>query len=406
MIEYLVPFASRRKAAAITFFLFFGLPLSASSAPRIEDSSTQAATASDCQPSKEKTSRQSWKVLFGGEISGPFCNGHAREFDFWLGEWRTEWRRRQPAHLFHDEQGVWARHVVFPVLDGKALIELVTPESNNARMRGFSIRYFDVESSQWVMAQNWPNSPEANTGFTDQLRGASRLRRIEVFSASAADDPNQHLRRYTFSDVSENNFRWDSAQTKDGGDSWNMNMIAEFHRDQDRFRWPKGLTPLPTNENLELCPGEASRRFDYLTGVWSGDSTRAGFTSILNGCGVIGVITDEGAASDKKFMAMARHPDLKKWVLFLLDNSENGRHRYFVEADAACSAENCLFVESPSLTLTDPLQFVDVLHAGLNKSPSTIRIHRSGEARISVSFSITEAGKASDLNFVYGLVRG
>ncbi|GEM_PF-950645 len=338
---------------------------------------------------------QSWKSLFGVEISEPFCNGHAREFDFWLGEWRAEWRRRQQAHLFHEEQGVWARHVVFPVLDGKAVIELVTPESDKARMRGFSIRYFDVESSQWVMAQNWPNSPEANTAFLDQLRGVSRLGRIEMFSASDGDSPVQHLRRYTFSDVNENNFRWDSAQTDDGGDSWNTSMIAEFHRDLDRFQWPDGFAPLPTNENLGLCPDEASRRFDFLSGVWGSDTAHAGFTQVLNGCGVIGVITENGVASNKKFMAMALHPELEKWVIFLLDNSEKSRHQYFVETEAPSSPGAWQFIESPSLALTDLSRFIDIANVKLDEVGAAIQIQRLGENKTSFVFETARGRNVS-----------
>jgi len=405
MTDYFDRVAQIRGAATITILLFIGMPSGASGAPHTTGSATQATAASNCQPSSEKIAFQSWKALFGGEISELFCNGPAREFDFWLGEWRTEWRRRQPEHVFHDKRGVWARHVVFPVLDGKALIELVTPESRKARMRGFSIRYFDVESSQWVMAQNWPNSPEANSGFLDQLRGGARLGRIEMFSASDGDSPDQHLRRYTFSDVAENNFRWDSARTKDGGDNWSTNMIAEFHRDQDQFQWPEGFAPLPTNENLELCPVEASRRFDFLSGVWGGEAAHAGFTPILNGCAVIGVITDEGAAAEKKLMAMALHPDLNKWVIFLLDNSEKGRHRYFVEADSDSSATAWLFVESPLLLLTDLSQFVDVENARSKDAGATIQIQRSGNKGISVSFSNASGNVNGNFQSIYSLMR-
>jgi len=406
MTDYSERVAQLRGAVAITFLLFIGMPQGASGAPHTTDSVTQATAASGCQPSSEKIVSKSWKALFGGEISEPFCNGPAREFDFWLGEWRTEWRRRQPDHLFHDKQGVWARHVVFPVLDGKALIELVTPESSKARMRGFSIRYFDGESAQWVMAQNWPNSPEANSGFLDQLRGGARLGRIEMYSASEGDSPDQHLRRYTFSDVTENNFRWDSAQTKDGGDNWSTNMIAEFHRDQDQFQWPEGFAPLPTNENLELCPDAVSRKFDFLSGVWGGEAAHAGFTTILNGCAVIGVITDEGAASEKKLMAMALHPDLNKWVIFLLDNSEKGRHRYFVEADSDSSATAWLFVESPSLALRGLSQFIDVADAELDKTGEIIQLQKSGDNEISIAFDNSRDGNMnSNYRSVYTLLK-
>ena len=60
---------------------------------------------------------------FGQEVR-ELWRGEARGFDFWIGEWNVLWRQRQPGEFFHGAGGGLVRHWVFPVLDGKALIEL------------------------------------------------------------------------------------------------------------------------------------------------------------------------------------------------------------------------------------------------------------------------------------------
>ena len=125
-----------------------------------------------------------WGDVLGAEISPQWDNPTHRAFDFWVGEWEMTWRGRQPDQFHFDDSGSVTHQRVFPVLDGKAILELAwAVDANNEEpsQRGFSIRYFDESRERWIMAQNWPNA--ANDGFAFLRTGAP---------PSRLSWPNQH----------------------------------------------------------------------------------------------------------------------------------------------------------------------------------------------------------------------
>lgn len=81
------------------------------------------------------------------------------------------WRSRPEGEFYHELDGSWMRHRVFPILDGKALVELAWDRDAPMEpgQRGFSIRYFDDSADRWVMSQNWPGPGNPGSAFVDQL---------------------------------------------------------------------------------------------------------------------------------------------------------------------------------------------------------------------------------------------
>ncbi|CAN0436537.1 unnamed protein product, partial [Ectocarpus sp. 13 AM-2016] len=51
----------------------------------------------------------------------------ARAYDFWRGEWTTNWRPRDPEGLDFVREGTQLRQHVYTMLDGKALVEFGEP---------------------------------------------------------------------------------------------------------------------------------------------------------------------------------------------------------------------------------------------------------------------------------------
>ncbi|MEO1137700.1 MAG: hypothetical protein AAFW68_14040, partial [Pseudomonadota bacterium] len=177
-----------------------------------------SAAGSDATPA---AGARSWAEALGADIAAPYDAPQHRAFDFWIGEWEANWRGRPQGEFYHQKEGSWTRQRVFPVLNGKALIELAWARDNpnEASQRGFSIRYFDPARARWVMAQNWPSAGGQGSAFTDQLIGEEHLGRLTMYSITQRPGADGELvtqhRRYNFTDVRPGtSFRWDGSNTQ------------------------------------------------------------------------------------------------------------------------------------------------------------------------------------------------
>lgn len=277
----------------------------------------------------------------GGEITDEFRFEEARQYDFWIGQWRANWRYRQPDAFFNAPSSEIARHWVFPVLGGKALIELVrgeAPRANGSTTQGFSIRYFDTAKERWVMAQNWP-APNTSAGFLDQLQGFEEENRVQVFSAWIDQEGVTNVRRYSFSDISDQYFRWESGVTKDQGKTWSAGTIVHFHKtDQEVDLGDVGeSTPDCAEGGVWVDPGFA--HFRGLQGSWSGvrqgadgeeAPARLVATQMQNGGSVMGVVSyPEGEHAAQTMHLWTFGTRAQAWIELRLDNRVGSPHTYF-----------------------------------------------------------------------------
>ncbi len=201
-----------------------------------------------------------------GWKSSAFSPDRARRFDFWIGVWDVNLRIQQPDASWKDS--VAARAEIYPVLDGKALLELWDSEP----IKGFSLRYFDPGRQKWVLWLNWPGR---NRSGSSSLEGAFRHGRGEFFSTETDDAGNQRLSRYSFSDIGPDSLRWDDAYSTDGGRTWSGAWVMEFTR--------RAAAPAPspgpeghTYDTGARCDREEFRRYEFLAGTWSGDGGTPG----------------------------------------------------------------------------------------------------------------------------------
>ncbi|WP_425411025.1 hypothetical protein [Hyphococcus sp.] len=304
-----------------------------------------------------------WDEAFGAQINDAWSAQQYRDFDFWIGEWEANWRPRPEGEFYHAEDGSWTRQRVFPVLGGKALVELAWARDNpdEPGQRGFSIRYFDEARERWVMAQNWPNGTSQGGAFTDQLIGDEHLGRLSMYSVSRRPDgeggfDTQH-RRYNFTDIRPGvSFRWDGSNTPDEGATWFTWYVVDFLRQRDLDPYGAAGSALPGVHEKTLCTQEPHGAFNALQGVWTGEATTAdGDTGrarlaagmALDGCGVIGALD---ANDVKTFFAIGYHPRFEKWVIFTLDDQPGTAHSYFVSDGAG---EGATFVEAADLAIKD-----------------------------------------------------
>ena len=318
-----------------------------------------AMAAADANAAGSRT----WADALGAEISDEWRSADYRAFDFWIGEWAMNWRPPVVGQFEHQAEGSWTRQRVFPILDGKALVELAwardAPEQPG--QRGFSIRYFDPQRGRWVMAQNWPNPSNTGTAFLDQLIGNAHHGRLTMYSAArrigADGNPVNEHRRYNFSDIRPGiGFRWDGSNTGDLGATWNTWYVVDAHRLRDLDEFRAAGSQFPGVHSEALCDTEPHGALDRLQGVWlgkvtdaTGDESRARFSGgvLLDGCGVAGVLE---AKSVRTFVTFGYVDRYAQWFSFSLDSRKATTHQYLA---AESAGDVTVFTDAPRLTIRD-----------------------------------------------------
>ncbi|WP_421787106.1 hypothetical protein [Hyphobacterium sp.] len=305
-----------------------------------------------------------WDDVLATEILPQWDVPVHRQYDFWIGEWEANWRPRDPDGLGHLAEGNRTHQFVMPILDGKAIMELAMPREltpGTAQGRGFSLRYYDEANERWIMAQHWPNPQFDGVAFLDQLTGADDFGRIMVYSAEIRprqpDQPQQH-RRYTFSDIRDDAFRWDGANTSDGGQTWTTWNVVEFREIDPVVDLPAADRPLPGYHEGLLCTDGAHRAMDDLIGGWAGIAVSADGTEqparltagrMLDGCAIAAVF-ERPEAGYRSATFWSWSPVVERWYGLYLNNRPGEGHRYYVSESAG---EGAQFRLNPAAAIPD-----------------------------------------------------
>lgn len=302
-----------------------------------------------------------WAQALDARIDDAWRSPEHRAFDFWIGEWEMNWRPPSEETFEHAPEGSWTRQRVFPILGGKAIVELAWARDNpeEASQRGFSIRYYDPAREKWVMAQNWPNARGTGSAFMDQLIGAEHLGRLTMYSQTYRALPDgafaDEHRRYNFADIRPGvSFRWDGSNSADGGALWRTWAVVDAHRKRDLDPFGPLGELLPGVHEEKLCTDEPHGAFDGMEGTWSGEATDAGGGKsparlsagrMLDGCG-LAIVVEE--ANRKTFLALGFHDRFERWAAYALSDEPGAPHTYFV---AASAGEGAVFAEAPALAI-------------------------------------------------------
>ena len=80
-----------------------------------------------------------WGDAIGAKITDRYSGEEHRAFDFWIGEYEMNWRAPVQGQFEHQAEGSWTHQRVFPILGGKALVELAWARDNPEQpsQRGF-----------------------------------------------------------------------------------------------------------------------------------------------------------------------------------------------------------------------------------------------------------------------------
>ncbi|MAW80147.1 MAG: hypothetical protein CMI63_07905 [Parvularcula sp.] len=325
-----------------------------------------AACASSPEPNGiEPGSKEarSWADALGSQITAPYHAPEHRAFDFWIGEWEANWRPPQEGAFEHQKEGSFTRQRVFPVLGGKAIIELAWARDNpqDPSQRGFSIRYFDPARARWVMAQNWPNENNTGGAFTDQLIGNEHLGRLTMYSAARRPKPDGSFadehRRYNFTDIRPGvSFRWDGSNSGDKGATWFTWYVVDFLRQRDLDPFGAAGTDFPGVHDKALCTEEPHGAMNALRGEWEGVRVDAGGKEsparlsaglVLDGCGVLAALETDDR---REILAVGYDERFSSWAIFRLDDRPGTTHAYYISEEAG---EGAAFAEAPMLAIKD-----------------------------------------------------
>lgn len=267
-------------------------------------------------------------LLLAQDISDTWNFPQARQFDFWIGEWKVQNRFKQADNSWQDQGG--ARVEIFAVLNGKAIMEFWNGTARDWKeTKGFSLRYFDPETEKWQLALNWPQKDNGGFFF---LEGEFRHNRGEFFSEHQNQNGEPVINRYTFADISDSTLRWNDGTSLDGGKTWETKWIMEFSRTADTPDWPAIDESFHTYDNDKWNTTDEGKQFDYLPGHWTGtlemDGVDNGTTRniemnvwpVLNG---IAYLVELHATDGDRFseIMMLTYRDMNKlWLLLGLDS--------------------------------------------------------------------------------------
>jgi hypothetical protein len=250
-----------------------------------------------------------------------FGTSSHRHFDFWIGEWVID------LATIEDDLGradpIQARALLYPILNGKALLELW----DSTPIKGYSLRYYDADSNDWVVRLNWPGGERANL---PSLTGRFRDGRGEVEADGRASG------RFALSDVTPFSLRWFEAVSPAGKRTWRKNRRMRFTRTAVDPDWPSnGIRA--AGGNRAGCANEAFGVFAPLAGQWNGDFAGKASTlsvwEVLDGCAMIAFLDVGAQPSRQSFMLMTYDTERQRWEIDYLDGDRDSPLRRLVSDD-------------------------------------------------------------------------
>ena len=244
-----------------------------------------------------------------------FSEDKHRQFDFWIGEWDVNLRMLQDDLTFKDT--IAAKASIYSILHGKAILELW----DSGPIKGYSLRYFDPQSDQWVLWLNWPGE---NRSRLSSLAGEFRHGRGDFRSEYVNAEGTTIMQRYSFNDITPFSLRWDDLASNDGGRTWRKNWRMEFTRTAVEPQLPFDSTTLPTYDTGARCSDEAFRTYEGIVGHWQGRMNDADASlsawHVLDGCAVIALVRIGAEPTSERFLFLTFNTDNERWEVNYLDD--------------------------------------------------------------------------------------
>src|SRR6185369_10068117 len=151
------------------------------------------------------------------------------DFDFEIGSWKTQLRRRlRPltgSTTWVEYQGTT---VVRKIWNGRANLVELEVDGPPGHIEGLSLRLYNPESHQWSL--NYSNS--ASGTMSQPVIGEFKNGRGEFFGQDFLNG-RAILVRFIISDITPDSCHFEQSFSDDGGKTWESNWIATDTRAKD-----------------------------------------------------------------------------------------------------------------------------------------------------------------------------
>lgn len=165
--------------------------------------------------------------------ASPSGRNGARDFDFALGEWRTEIiRHPDPFGAGAPSVRLTGTVTVRPVWGGKGLIEEIETSGPDGAWQALTLFLYNPQSRQW--AQYFANSKEGRFSSAP-LVGAFAAGKGELYSQDTFQGKTI-LVRGVWSAIEPDSHAYQESYSLDGGRTWKLAFDARLTRLPDRTR--------------------------------------------------------------------------------------------------------------------------------------------------------------------------
>jgi hypothetical protein len=155
-------------------------------------------------------------------IATPSYRDGQHDFDFEIGNWKTEVRRLvHPLSGSHDWATYAGTTVVRKVWDGRANLVELEVDGATGHLELLSLRLYNPDAHQWSL--NVASSHGGSLGVPtvgDFKHGRGEFMDQETFNGRAI------LVRFVISDITPDSCHFEQAFSDDGGKTWEVNWIA------------------------------------------------------------------------------------------------------------------------------------------------------------------------------------
>ena len=148
----------------------------------------------------------------------------ARDFDFWMGNWKVHNRYLRERLKGSSEWVEFeATSVARPLLDGLGNEDEFRTDHDGGFI-GMSFRFYDPEKDQWAIY--WADT--RRPGLLDAPVFGSFSGDVGIFEGDDTFEGRPIRMRFIWSGITTPTPRWEQAFSEDGGETWETNWIMDF----------------------------------------------------------------------------------------------------------------------------------------------------------------------------------
>lgn len=163
-------------------------------------------------------------VLLGGAATPPHATAQeeasrcdvpaARQFDFWIGEWKLAWGEK--GH---------GTNTVRRILNDCVIEERFVGQMPDGPYRGRSVSAYDPERGVWL--QTWVDDRGSYLDFSGGLEDGRM-----VLQRETVKDGGPVLQRMVWYNISDHELDWNWEQSEDGGATWTTRWHIHYTRQE------------------------------------------------------------------------------------------------------------------------------------------------------------------------------